>query len=224
LNIATSVLQSHGDFRFVANNAIIPRSHLPRILAMSKQSDPSREKFRPQVDSKLDHEIEAALGDVSLDELYGFDKPQPAAEAQSTGKGLRKGRIISVDQKNDEVFVDMGGKSQGVASLSQFDEMPTVGQEVEFNIEKYDPREGLLILTKKGAVSTKITWENLEVGQVVEGVVTGVNKGGLELQVKNMRAFMPAGQVDIYFNPDLSTLIGQKLRARSRSSSRTRRT
>ena len=58
-----------------------------------------------------------------------------------------------------------------------------------------------------------MTWENLEVGQIVEGIVTGMNKGGLELDVKGMRAFMPAGQVDLYFNPDISTFIGQKLKA-----------
>lgn len=178
---------------------------------MSNPSDPLREKFRPQVDTRLDRELAEAIGDVSLDELYGFDKPQPQQPASAGGKGPRRGRIISIDQKKDEVFVDFGGKSQGVASLSQFDDMPQVGQELEFSIEKYDPREGLLILMKKGAVASNISWDNLEIGQVVEGVVTGVNKGGLELQVKNMRAFMPAGQVDIYFNPDLSTLIGQKL-------------
>jgi small subunit ribosomal protein S1 len=179
--------------------------------SMSKQSDPLREKFRPQADAKLDHELAAALGDVSLDELY--EQAHAAHPAQTGSNGARRGKIISIDQKKDEVFVDFGGKSQGVASLSQFDEMPQVGQEVEFSVEKYDPREGLLILTKKGAVASNISWDNLEIGQVVEGVVTGVNKGGLELQVKNMRAFMPAGQVDVYFNPDLSTLIGQKLHA-----------
>jgi small subunit ribosomal protein S1 len=44
-------------------------------------------------------------------------------------------------------------------------------------------------------------------------VVTGVNKGGLEVQVKSMRAFMPAGQVDLYFNPDLNVFLNQKLTA-----------
>ena len=82
---------------------------------------------------------------------------------------------------------------------------------MEFFVERYDPAEGLLILNKKGAASQNVTWESLEVGQVVEGVVTGVNKGGLELQVKQMRAFMPAGQVDLYFQPDLNIHLNQKM-------------
>jgi small subunit ribosomal protein S1 len=126
---------------------------------------------------------------------------------------MRRGTVVSIDAKKDEVFVDFGGKSQGVAQLQQFDEEPVVGQEMEFNVERYDPAEGLLILTKKGSAATNVTWENLEVGQVVEGVVTGVNKGGLELQVKGMRAFMPAGQVDMYFQPDLTVHLNQKMLA-----------
>ena len=114
-------------------------------------------------------------------------------------------------RRKDEVFVDFGGKSQGVAVLSQFEDEPKVGQELEFFVERYDPAEGLLILNKKGAASQNVTWESLEVGQVVEGIVTGVNKGGLELQVKQMRAFMPAGQVDLYFQPDLNVHLNQKM-------------
>jgi small subunit ribosomal protein S1 len=179
--------------------------------------DELKEKFRPQ-DSKFDKEIDAALGDVSLDELYGFDKTepqqQPRQQQDATGrKGPRKGRIISIDPKKDEVFVDFGGKAQGVAPFSQFETEPRVGDEVEFSVERYDAREGLLILNRKGAAATNITWENLEIGQIVEGMVTGMNKGGLELQIKNMRAFMPAGQVDLYFNKDISVYIGQKLKA-----------
>jgi small subunit ribosomal protein S1 len=51
------------------------------------------------------------------------------------------------------------------------------------------------------------------VGQTVEGTVTGVNKGGLEVNVKGMRAFMPAGQVDVYHVPDLSQFMNQKITA-----------
>jgi small subunit ribosomal protein S1 len=179
---------------------------------MAKPEDSYKEKFRPPVEEKLDREIAAALEGVSLDDLYG----RPAADAQQgqpVRKGLRKGRVISIDQKDDAVFVDFGGKSQGIAPLSQFEEVPAVGSELEFNVDRYDPREGLLILSKKGVAAQNVTWDNLEIGQIVEGVVTGVNKGGLEVQVKSMRAFMPAGQVDLYFNPDLNVFLNQKLTA-----------
>jgi small subunit ribosomal protein S1 len=172
--------------------------------------DALREKFRPDTDSALDREIDAALEGISLDDLLA-DKP--TNKSPDAAKGSRRGRVMSIDAKNDSVFVDFGGKSQGVASLLQFETEPKVGDEMDFHVERYDPAEGLLILNKKGAAATNVTWENLEVGQIVEGVVTGVNKGGLELQVKGMRAFMPAGQVDLYFQPDLNVHMHQKFTA-----------
>lgn len=162
-------------------------------------------KFRPD-DSALDKQVDDALAGVQMDALYGFDKPQAAPESQT--KGFKRGRVVSITK--DDVFVDFGGKSQGIASLLQFEEEPKVGDEIEFNVERYDPSEGLLILTKKGATAANVSWENMNVGQIVEGTVTGSNKGGLELDIKGMRAFMPAGQVDLYFQKDLESLIGQK--------------
>lgn len=176
---------------------------------MANQDDPYKQKFRPDADAALDQQIDDALDGLSMDELYNQSAPAPRASEAPAARGMRAGRVIRVDK--DNAFVDFGGKSQGIASLLQFDEIPTVGQEMEFHVDRFDPREGLLILTRKGAVATHVNWENLEIGQVVEGVVTGMNKGGLELDIKSMRAFMPSGQVDIFFQKDISTLIGQRV-------------
>jgi small subunit ribosomal protein S1 len=191
-------------------------------MAKEIHDEKLKEKFRPD-DSALDREIEAALEGVSIDALYGeptgaspsaAPTPAPARSEGGRGsKGPRRGKIISIDSKNDEVFVDFGGKSQGVAKFSQFDKEPKVGDELDFFVEKYDAREGLLILSKEGAAQSSVSWETLQVGQIVEGIVTGVNKGGLELNIKNMRAFMPSGQIDLYFQPDTSVYLNQKLQA-----------
>ena len=50
----------------------------------------------------------------------------------------------------------------------------------------------------------------LEIGQVVEARVVGVNKGGLELEVAQHRAFMPASQVSLERVEDLSVFVGEK--------------
>ncbi len=125
------------------------------------------------------------------------------------------------------MFVDLGGKSQAICPLEQFDQAPPgaseggsaeaptgveIGREYEFVYKGYDNREGLVILARKGAV-VHGAWETLAVGDIVEGQVTGMNKGGLELKVANTRAFMPAGQVDTKYNPDLSVFLNQRLTA-----------
>jgi len=183
-------------------------------MAKKDFGDELKAKFRPD-ESDLDREIDAALAGVPLEQMYNQDRAAPAstsaAPAAGGAKSARRGKIVSVNK--DDAFVDFGGKSQGIVSMLQFEAEPKVGEEYDFFVERYDDREGLLVLTRKGALSTNVSWENLEVGQIVEGTVTGTNKGGLELEVKNMRAFMPAGQVDIYHVPDLTQFVGQKLQA-----------
>jgi small subunit ribosomal protein S1 len=176
-------------------------------MSIPDKSDPNKQKFRPVIDSALDREIEDALAGLTEEDLYGVDKLAASAGA----KGPRKGRVLSIGK--EEVFIDFGGKSQGVVPILQFEELPKVGEELEFNVERYDAREGILILTRKGAVATDVSWDSLEVGQIVEGTVTAVNKGGLELEVKSLRAFMPAGQTDLYHVPDLNQFMGQKMQA-----------
>src|SRR5688572_3527172 len=202
----------------------LPSQTKRKQIAMSNdpRSDELKQKFRPD-QSALDAEVDAALADVSMDDLYGFNKPQPQqsatpATAASPGhipqKGFRRGKIVSVGK--DDAFIDFGGKSQGIVSLMQFldaPEPPKLGDEFDFHVERYDEREGLLICTRKGATASSVSWETLEIGQVVEGTVTGMNKGGLEVDVKGMRAFMPSGQVDLYFQRDISVLIGQRIKA-----------
>jgi small subunit ribosomal protein S1 len=182
-------------------------------MANAESGDEYKQKFRIASDPNLDKEVEAALADVSVDALYAYDKPRPEAPAQqpATQAGnVRRGRVVSIGR--DDVFVDLGGKSQGIVSLLQFDDVK-IGDEFDFTVDRYDEREGLLLLNRKGVVSANVSWDNLEIGQIVEGNVTGMNKGGLELEVKGMRAFMPSGQVDLYFQKDISTLIGQRIAA-----------
>ena len=177
----------------------------------NSQSDEYKQKFRAGGDTTLDQEVEAALAEVSVDQLYAFDKPRPAGPEAATQAGnVRRGKVVSVGK--DDVFVDLGGKSQGIVSLLQFDDVK-VGDEFDFIVDRYDEREGLLLLNRKGVVATNASWENIEVGSIVEGNVTGMNKGGLEVDVKGMRGFMPSGQVDLYFQKDISTFIGQRVTA-----------
>lgn len=191
--------------------------------------------------SDLDKEVEAALGGASIEDLMAqaVSKGTPSGPTLDPSRPVRGGRPGARDHHRGEhvapdnikrgkvsairegnVFVDLGGKSQGICPLEQFDEIPAtddtgarraveVGQEHEFVFKGYDSREGLVILARRGAV-VHGPWETLQPGDVVEAQVTGVNKGGLELRVNNARAFMPAGQVDTKFNPDLSVFLNQR--------------
>lgn len=170
------------------------------------QAQPAPVDPRVDMDARLAAEIEDALGDMSLEDMLDMaDQPK----APATPERQRKtGTIMQVH--GSDVFVEFGPKSQGVCPLSMFTETPALGARMEFVVDRFDKEDGLLILSRQGTVQ-KAEWQSLEVGQIVEARCTGVNKGGLEMEVANHRAFMPAGQVDLRHIPDLSVFVGEKM-------------
>jgi len=161
-----------------------------------------------ELDAGLQAEIDAALADMSVDEM--LDSAGPATRTGGSAPGLRTTRTGRVVRIHDgEVFVEFGPKSQGVCPASQFDEPPALNSSVEFVVERLDAFESLLILSLPGAVQ-KADWGSLAMGQVVEARCVGMNKGGLEMEVAHHRGFMPAGQVDVRSVPDISVFLGEK--------------
>ena len=159
------------------------------------------------LDEALQREINDALGDMSLDQIVdGEDTPQAA-----TAEGVRRGRVIAI--QGDDVFVELGAKSQGILPAEQFDDvpLPNVGEMVEVTVEGFDERDDLLLLSRKGAVLAA-AWETIEPGQTVEGRVTGHNKGGLELDVNGIAAFMPVSQIEMFRTEELHPYANQRLR------------
>lgn len=182
------------------------RSPESRPPAQRRASTPS------DLDAALEAEISAALGDMSVDDLLqdtgaGKRPGNPGGAADPRGRQHRRGKVFRVH--GGDVFVEFGARSQGACPLSQFPEPPEVGTELEFVVERLDAFEGLLILSRPGAVQ-KADWGTLEIGQVVDARCIGMNKGGLEMEVAHHKGFMPAGMVDVRHIPDISVFIGEK--------------
>ncbi len=168
-----------------------------------------------ELDAQTNAEIEAAMSE--LVEAGGADEGSGQSSKGTIrgprvvrgGREHRTGKVVSVGAS--DVFIEFGPKELGVVDITQFKEdKPKVGDDLEVAVQRYDSAESLYICALPGAVQ-KADWEMLEVGQVVEARVTGVNKGGLELEIANHRAFMPASQVDINHIADLSVFVGEKM-------------
>ncbi len=144
----------------------------------------------------------------------GMDAPKPAIRGPRVvqgGREHRTGAVVSVGP--EDIFIEFGPKELGVLPRLQFkdgDELPKVGDKFEVVIDKFEKDESLFVCSRPGQVQ-KAEWEMLEPGQIVEARVTGVNKGGLELEIANHRAFMPASQIDVRRIEDLSVYVGEKL-------------
>ncbi len=142
-------------------------------------------------------------------------------------KHLHRGDIVSgtvVQVRDDEVLVDVGGKSEGVVPLRECSccdirsprEMFKVGDEIEVMVIKVQDEEGKILLSKR-KVDAEKAWEQLaelaEQEGSIEGSVTEVVKGGLLLDV-GVQAFMPASLVERGYVDNLQQYIGQTLTAR----------
>ena len=169
---------------------------------------PSGSPDRAALDAELMAEIEEALGGMSLEAMVeGHAPAMRGAGAVKGERTLRKGKVFRVH--DGEVFVEFGPNRQGVCPLAQFAEEPKPGEEHEFFDERFDPFEGLWVISRPGATH-KGELDSLSAGMIVEARCIGMNKGGLDMEVSHHKAFMPAGQVDIRHIEDISVFLGEK--------------
>ena len=120
-----------------------------------------------------------------------------------------KGRILEIRPR--EVLVDIGYKSEGVISASQFeDEEIQVGDEVEVLLERLENDEGMVCLSKEKAAH-KQNWDKIVAvykgSGLIKGKVKSVVKGGLMVNV-GVEAFLPGSQIDIIPPKDLQQFVG----------------
>ena len=168
-----------------------------------------------ELDKMIEDEMGQAMGDFRVETtvVEAEADQKPKAEGKVPGQ-RRKGRIVGVHGK--DVFVEVpGGRSQGVLPLQQFEgRVPAVGEEVEFNVERYDAGDGLLVLTREGSAQVVTNWSSVALHMIVEARITGTNKNktGLAIEVNGIKGFMPASQLDLYRVEDLDQYINQRLK------------
>ncbi|UCE79673.1 MAG: 30S ribosomal protein S1 [Nitrospiraceae bacterium] len=126
------------------------------------------------------------------------------------------GTVIAV--KENAVLVDIGYKSEGFIPLGEFRENELAalqpGQEIEVFLVHINDSEGVVRLSKERAGKIKI-WEILvkaaSDGTCVEGRITEKIKGGLNVDVCGIKAFLPGSQIDTKSIKDLDGLIGREM-------------
>ncbi len=142
-----------------------------------------------------------------MDEKKGFAELF-AAGSETPGQRIHpgdkvSGRVAKIGK--DSVFVDLGGKSEGIADLQEFlDRNGNLsikeGDWVEMRVSSI--RDGVH-LTKgikiQGAGALDILREAQRDLIPVEGRVSGVVKGGFEIDLSGIRSFCPISQIDLRF-------------------------
>ena len=134
-----------------------------------------------------------------------------------------KGKVVRIDK--DDVFVDFGFKSEGVAPINEFcgkngEAEVRIGDEVDVLLEKWVDDSGLPKLSKKRA---DILREHERIEQIhqnemlIRGTVTEKVNGGLIVDIGEkveLKAFLPASQIDLRPQHNLDRLIGKSIQAK----------
>ncbi len=126
-----------------------------------------------------------------------------------------QGTIIRID--SDGVVVDVGYKSEGIIARDEFlnakgEFTAKIGDAVQVLIRRKENREGFMVLSKK-LVDQRLAWDRIKASlassSTVEGVVTGVCKGGYTVDLGGLQAFMPGSQLDVRPVTNLENYLGQ---------------
>ncbi len=132
---------------------------------------------------------------------------------RAIGEGeIVRGTVLSIDEK--DVLVDVGFKSEGIISLSEFPD-PTsikVGDILEVFLEKMENQDGLVVLSKQRADFVRV-WDRVKEahdnGQVVEGKLIRKIKGGVVVDLYGVEAFLPGSQIALRQVQNVDALLGQ---------------
>ena len=114
-----------------------------------------------------------------------------------------KGTVVSIE--SDLVIVDVGLKTEGRISLSEFSSHDgshnlEIGDQVDVYLERIENALGDAVLSRDKAKREE-NWVKLEDDQknnvIVEGVINGKVRGGFTVDIDGTQAFLPGSQVDV---------------------------
>lgn len=124
------------------------------------------------------------------------------------------GRVTSIN--SGDIVLDIGYKSDGLISLSEFRDMPelTIGDFVEVYVEQQEDSRGQLVLSRRKAKLLR-AWENIvdsyQNGTVIRGTVVSKTKGGLIVDASGLETFLPGSQIDIKPIIDYDAYVGKTM-------------
>jgi len=136
--------------------------------------------------------------------------------ANSSFSRLKEGAIVPgtiTEIRQNEVVVDIGGKSEGVIPAHEFGDLGElqIGSQIDVLVIKLEDIGGYPILSYDLAQQKK-NWENIvlkcQEGAIVPGRVKTKVKGGLIVSI-GVDSFLPASHIDIQPPKNLDQYLGQ---------------
>ena len=159
-------------------------------------------------DEDLEREIARAMGE-GVEDLMASQVAAKTREEEIEYDKRYLATIVNVYRES--AILELPGQRNGFVPLRQFTEVPEVGNQQEVMVTGFSADEQMYELVVPGAAVHVEDWSDLVEGAVVDGTVTGHNKGGLEVEVNHIRGFIPAREISVFRVEDFSTYVGQRL-------------
>jgi len=130
------------------------------------------------------------------------------ASAESPGRKISPGDMVSgkvIKISKDTIFVDLGGKSEGIASTQEFLDRNgnlTLKEGESISMRVASVKDGIHLakgIKAQGADALEILLDAQQNLIPVEGRVLAVKKGGFEVDFSGTRAFCPLSQISLQF-------------------------
>ena len=125
-----------------------------------------------------------------------------------------KATVVSISAR--DVILNIGFKSDGLVSASEFRDLPDMkaGDEVEVYIEEQENAQGQLVLSRRKAKIVS-AWEQIKASEaddkVIESMVKRRTKGGLIVDIFGVEAFLPGSQIDVKPIRDFDIFVGKSM-------------
>ncbi len=181
----------------------------------------STESSKKNIKNYLSKDLFADVKRISFSDDQPSDEKNLqvlSEEYQGTFNDISENQIISakvIGISDNDVMVDIGFKSEGLISRSEFDnkDLPEIGSNIDIFLEKFEDTDGNITLSKYKADFIK-RWDELkhfcDSGEPVNGKIIKRVKGGLVVDLGVIQAFLPGSQADVQPIKNFDDLVNKE--------------
>lgn len=209
----------------VAEEPVVEAPVVEEVVAEEPVAEASEEVTEAKKTAKPDPNATTGLADFDWDEFAAdeldatgdqseFEKLYSATLSTISENEVIDGKVISMNKR--EVVINIGYKSEGVISLSEFRYDPELkaGDTVEVYVDSQEDKKGQLVLSHKKARAMR-SWDRvnqaLDQDEVIKGYIKCRTKGGMIVDVFGIEAFLPGSQIDVKPIRDYDAYVGKNM-------------
>src|SRR6056297_756528 len=158
--------------------------------------------------------IDQEIDDYDPEERKQYEQIYDQTLSTIKEKEFVEGTVVSVTKK--EVVINIGYKSEGVVSRSEFRHNPDLkpGYKVDVYIENQENKDGQPILSHKKARTLK-AWERVnnahDNDENIQGYIKCRTKGGMIVDAFGIETFLPGSQIDVKPIRDYDAYVGKTM-------------